>query len=113
MNDQQRLKELLGEVFDALRDGLRREVDAETYESLRNEFIFHMTDWSDDLAKIAQLYLRPDQHEEGAASAFLVGFLYHVIPHLQEAGRLLLDGVPNPFEATQEPAEAVRHDSEA
>ena len=30
------------------------------------------------------------------ATTFLVGFLYHAVPHLKAAGRLLLDDVPDP-----------------
>jgi hypothetical protein len=56
-----------------------------------------MTDWIQDLKDLAAMYEHPDKETEETASPFLIGFLYHVVPHLTEAGRLLLDEVPNPF----------------
>jgi hypothetical protein len=92
-----RLEHLLGQVFDGCRNGLRNEVGPAEYERRRRDFIFHMMDWRNDLEPLARLYERPEGQDADAASTFLIGFLYHIIPHLAAAGRLLLDEVPDPF----------------
>ncbi len=91
-------EQLLGRVFDGAREGLRENVDPREYEKRKHDFVFHMTDWSGDLERLAALFDQPDQWDEESASALVIGFLYHVIPHLNAAGRLLLDGVGDPFE---------------
>ena len=88
---------LLERLFDAQREEWKEELPFEEYEQRRHEFVFHMTDWKDDLERFAALFNNPDQQNEEAASAFLIGFLYHVVPHLNAAARLLLDDVGNPF----------------
>jgi hypothetical protein len=65
---------------------------------MRQEFIFHMMDWSDDLKTLADLFDKPERHDGHSASDLLIGFLYHVAPHLNAAGRLLLDKIDDPFE---------------
>ena len=60
----------------------------------RRDFVFHMTDWIDDLRDLAELYEHPEKHKKDQAAQIVAGFLYHVIPHLQEAGRLMLDYDP-------------------
>jgi hypothetical protein len=91
------LEHLLGQVFDECREGLREELDPKEYTRRRQDFIFHMTDWRSDLQGLARLYECPEGRDADSASTFLVGLLYHVIPHLAAAGRLLLDEVPDPF----------------
>jgi hypothetical protein len=91
------IEQLLGQIFDGAREGERGTLDPAEYERRRHDFIFHMTDWSDDLERLADLFKHPEQQEEESASVFLIGFLYHVIPHLNAAGRLLLDEVGDPF----------------
>ena len=92
-----RLEQLLGQVFDGAREGLREDLDPQDYEKRKHEFVFHMTDWVGDLEKLADLFNRPDQQDEESASTLVIGFLYHVIPHLNAAGRLLLDEIEDPF----------------
>lgn len=87
-----RIKELLGHVFDELQTV----EDREKYAEVKQQFIFHMTDWIDDLQNLIELYDQPEQPKGKAAQA-IAGFLYHVIPHLNAAGRLLLDRIPDPF----------------
>lgn len=55
-----------------------------------------MTDWLDDLEELLAL-LRSDNVTKEKAARQIVGFLYHVTPHLNAASRVLLDGVPDPF----------------
>ena len=95
-----KLEHVLGQVFDSMREDLRKDVGDADYEQQRRDFIFHMTDWSGDLAAIDQLFESPSSPE--LASKVIVGFLYHVIPHLNAAGRLLLDTIPDAF-APQSP----------
>lgn len=97
MSNSQALEKLLGSVFDDLRAGSRAELSPEDYARRRHDFVFHMLDWQDDLEKLAGLFRRPNSIEEDGASTLLVGFLSHVVPHLNAAGRLLLDQIDDPF----------------
>ena len=58
-----------------------------------------MTDWTDDLERLAALYKDPASMDLKAAQRFLFGFLVHVIPHLNAAGRLMLGEIRDPFDA--------------
>ena len=86
------IKKLLGQIFDTFQEVEHPE------ERIRQkqEFVFHMTDWTSDLKKIAGLYQNPKKLGPDA-SKIVVAFLYHAIPHLNAAGRLLLDRIPDPF----------------
>ncbi len=64
----------------------------------REDFVFHMTDWLNDLRSLAAVYEHPAQADRKQAGMVVAGFLYHVLPHLKAAGRLLLDGIPDAFE---------------
>lgn len=86
------LVKLLGRVF----DDLQQVDDPVEHARKKQEFIFHMADWVDDLKELASLYENPDPHES-EASKLIAGFLYHVIPHLNAAGRLALDRIPDAF----------------
>jgi hypothetical protein len=81
-----KLKSLLASVFDQLQD-----VVPELRARHRHNFVFHMTDWIDDLDKLQDLYRRPEAFSKDDAAVFIAGFLYHVVPHLRAAGRLALD----------------------
>jgi len=91
------LRKLLGRVFDSGQEGLRAELPADEYERRRHDFVFHMTDWTKDLADYANLVDHPEKWKLKEATTFLIGFLYHVVPHLNTAGRLLLDEIKDPF----------------
>lgn len=91
------LKTLLGQAFDRRSEGLREELTPEDYEVRRSDFVFHMTDWLSDLGRLSDLYANPDCWTAKAASREVGGFLHHVIPHLNAAGRLLLDDITDPF----------------
>ena len=106
MSTGSQLEQLLSRVFEGAREGLREDLDPDEYEKRKHDFIFHMTDWKDDLGQLAALFHRPDLRDEEAASALLIGFLYHAVPHLNAAARLLLDDIGDPFTQTKgrEPA---------
>jgi hypothetical protein len=77
---------------------IRDEFGLDRYESLRREFVFHMTDWVDDLDTLAEMFKYPGDHNADGTCIQLIGILYHVIPHLRAAARLLLrEEVPDPF----------------
>jgi hypothetical protein len=102
MDRTARLRDLFGRVFDSHREDLRTELPPDEYERRRHAFVFHLTDWLEDLDWFSDLTKNPDGPDPDAAEVRLVGLLYHVIPHLGAAGRLLLDHVPDPF--ADEPA---------
>ena len=57
----------------------------------RRDFVFHMTDWIDDLDELARLYGNPGSFDKKAAGQVVYSFLIHALPHLMAAG-VLLDG---------------------
>lgn len=92
---------------DEKRDGLRdllkavlaakkgRKVSART----EFDFVFHMTDWVDDLVNLAQLYRSPDRYSAADARRIVDGLLIHGVGHIVEAARLW-DHFSDPFGAT-------------
>jgi hypothetical protein len=86
-----KIEELLDRVFDELQTV----EDGEKYEEEKRQFIFHMTDWIDDLQDLIELY--EQERYEGNAAQTIAGFLYHAVPHLNAAGRLLLNHIPDNF----------------
>jgi hypothetical protein len=97
MTIDKKLERLLEKVFDGAREGVRKSEDAAAYKKMRHDFAFHMTDWRSDLERLHDLYQHPEKADPDEACTFIIGFLYHVIPHLNAAGRLLLDEVRDPF----------------
>jgi hypothetical protein len=75
------------------------------YERRRHDFVFHMTDWLTDLREYADIVRHPEEYKKDAAAEMIIGFLYHVVPHLNAAGRLLLDEIKDPF--ADQPAHPV------
>lgn len=92
------LKSLLASVFDGMNGDARKQQSPEDYDRRRGEFVFHMTDWLNDLQRLNEIYARPDKVKLPVAERELAGFLYHVIPHLNSAGRLLLGEISDPFD---------------
>ncbi|HWE35407.1 MAG TPA: hypothetical protein VG406_02460 [Isosphaeraceae bacterium] len=97
MQVSDRVLTLLGRVFDEAQGGLKDEVGPEEYEARRRDFVFHMTDWANDLDGLKRLFDDPDSMPIDDATTFIIGLLYHVVPHIDTAGRLLLDEISNPF----------------
>lgn len=71
-----------------------QKLDTEEDRRSQSDFVFHMTDWAENLEQLANLYRHPERFTKAEAEAIVSAFLYHVIPHLKEAGRLLLDYEP-------------------
>lgn len=91
------LKKLLGKIYDSMRGELRKTLVPATYKERRLDFIFHMTDWLSDLDQINDLYRHPEKAKVDDACVTIIGILIHIIPHLNTAGRLLLDEISDPF----------------
>lgn len=87
----------LQKVLASVYDQFQRLDDREANANARQDFVFHMTDWLDDLDRLAAIYRHPERFSRKAAGD-IAGILYHVIPHLKAAGRLLLDEIPDAFE---------------
>ena len=92
-----KVQTLLERIFDDCREGLREELSCEEYQRRKDDFVFHMTDWLEDLDELQQLFANPDGQSIDQATSTIIGFLAHVGPHLTTAGDLLLDHVPNCF----------------
>lgn len=70
------------------------------------DFIFHMTDWHEDLVRLAKLYARPTEHDHSEWNEAVGSFLYHAVGHLVAAAKLndtLLDPFGVVKNATPEP----------
>jgi hypothetical protein len=91
-NERSGIEKMLMQIFDILQEI----DDPEEHTRRRQEFVFHMLDWRDDLEKLCEFYTNPDKYGSDT-SKIIAGILYHIIPHLNAAGRLLLDTVPDPF----------------
>ncbi len=96
-----RVELLLEKLLDSQREEWKEELPSEELEQRRHDFVFHMTDWKDDLERLAEWFRNPECLDEEAASTLVIGFLYHVIPHLNAAGRLLLDEISDPFRSAE------------
>lgn len=92
---------MLGALFESQREEWKRDLPPAVFEQRRHDFVFHMLDWKDDLERLALFFSNPDCLDEEAASSFLIGFIYHVLPHLNAAGMLLLDEIKDPFAASK------------
>jgi hypothetical protein len=88
------LQKLLAAVYNQFQRLGDRAANAEA----RRDFVFHMTDWLPDFDRLRAIYEHPEQCDRREAGREIAGFLYHVIPHLKAAGRLLLDKIPDAFE---------------
>jgi hypothetical protein len=92
-----KIEGFMAKVFDAVFEEEREGADPAEYERRRQDFAFHMTDWAGELEQMAALQRNLEQSDPEEAATFIIGFLYHVVPHLNAAGRLLLDEIPDPF----------------
>lgn len=63
----------------------------DNYESDREKFVFHMTDWQETLDSLKQLFSSPDEYDQGQANHVLQEFFYHVLPHLNAAAEIYDD----------------------
>ena len=66
------------------------------------DFVFHMTDWHDDLAKLAALYANPGAYSRETWNEVVFGFLAHAPGHLMAAAKLI-DTLMDPFGVFNKP----------
>jgi hypothetical protein len=92
-----KLRQLMERIFDSCRTGLRKELTPAQYDQRRFDFAFHMTDWLSDLDELNELYEHPENADVDDACVSVISILVHIIPHLDAAGRLLLDEISDPF----------------
>ncbi len=63
-----------------------------------HDFVFHMTDWKEELEELSRLFERPADGTDAEWQRAVEGFLYHAVGHLFAAAKL--NGyVPDPFKA--------------
>ncbi len=61
------------------------------YESDRGKFVFHMTDWQEELGSLLRLFSSPDDYDQDQANQVLQSLFYHVLPHLNAAAEIYDD----------------------
>jgi hypothetical protein len=88
------LQKLLGSIYHQFQ----KLDDPKANARAKQDFIFHMTDWLADLRRLTAIYEHPEKVDRQSAGYDIAGFLYHVIPHLKAAGRILLDTIPDAFD---------------
>ncbi len=96
MYEQAKIRSLLEKVFDEMYSESRNKKSAR-YQEFRRDFGFHMTDWLEDLKELHDVFKNPDKYSGATACRQITGILYHVIPHLSAAGRILLEEIPDAF----------------
>jgi len=77
------------QVLAAVYDDLQKLAKPRKNARCRRNFVFHMTDWLEDLHDLNELAEHPDRVSRKQATRLVSGFIYHVLPHLRAAGRLL------------------------
>ena len=103
MTHHPELERLLRTIFGRCEKG----EDPTLHAMRRRDFVFHLTDWCENLDELFDLYHHPEKYKPAEASKIVMGFLYHAIPHLKTAGRLLLDEIPDAF-ANDWPVDEVK-----
>ncbi len=85
-SSRRKLEKLLGAAYDAFNSNGRA--------VCRRNFIFHMTDWLNNLEQLTALYKHPERFDKKSAQEIVAGFLYHATWHVRAAARLMLDHTP-------------------
>ena len=65
--------------------------ESSNYDSDKESFVFHITDWSPSLDLIAKLYSNPACFSQEESKQILQDLLYHVLPHLNAAAEIYDD----------------------
>src|SRR5207244_641563 len=88
------LEAVLRRVFDQYQKHDDREIN----NAMKADFIFHMTDWVDDLNRLQKLINNPGDYSQEQAGDIVACFLLHATSHIKAAASLLLDFDPIDFE---------------
>lgn len=83
-------------------DQYQRLDDRASRAKAREAVVFHKTDWLGDLNALARFYLNPAGTDPETAGHAVTGMLYHVMPHLEAAARLLLNYQGDTFVSDRE-----------
>jgi hypothetical protein len=105
MGSDHKLREVLEEIYEKISD--RGGMPSAEYRARKDDFVFHLTDCRDDLGRLAELLngAKPASEQDPIA---LLSILYHVIPHLNAAGRLALGQFSDPFASDWPVADATK-----
>ncbi len=87
---RKRLERLLSSAYNQYQ----RLDDPVANAQCRWDFVFHMTDWIEDLRRLAELYQQPEASDREQAGEIVSAFLIHVTAHVMEAARLMLNYEP-------------------
>lgn len=79
------LRRMLAAVYNAYQKLDDRAGNAQC----REDFVFHMSDWEEDLEQLAALYKNPQKFDKDTAEAIVYGFVIHVSYHLAAAKRCI------------------------
>jgi hypothetical protein len=61
------------------------------FEKDRDSFVFHMTDWVEDLKSLHRLYSMPSEVSAEESKEALQALLFHTLPHLLAAAEIYDD----------------------
>lgn len=98
----------LRRLLDAVYPEFQKLDDPAADAKCRWDFVFHMTDWADDLDQLAALYRSPEQFSRRESEQVVSGFLMHATAHIMEAARLLLDYEPGYIFDSPKPLQTKR-----
>jgi hypothetical protein len=91
----EQVRELLEKIFENAAE--RGELARAEFEARKRDFVFHLSDCANDLERLATLLRQKEPDSVSDATVQLLSILYHVIPHLSTAGRILLGNYSDPF----------------
>jgi hypothetical protein len=78
------IKKILGKFYS--RHVCRHEIN---FTENKYDFVFHMTDWIDDLYELADLYKKPENKSYDEIHSAVYGFLSHAMSHIHAAAKLI------------------------
>lgn len=65
--------------------------ESDNFESDKEAFLFHMTDWADDLAPLAALYEQPEDFSQEESHKVLWSVFFHILEHVLAAAEIYDD----------------------
>ncbi len=98
----------LHRLLAAIYNNFQKLDDPAANKICRRDFVFHMTDWDNNLRELAELYERPERFSKAHAKQIVAAFLFHATAHVMEAARLMLDYQPGYFFDSPKPKKAER-----